>query len=249
MKTKVLADYIIKELNKAINTLPKIDKNSDIEVLHEFRVSIRKSRSLIKLFFKKEKTIEQELKEIVTQTNTQRELDIFLISLKDKKKSQNLYSKIKLQRDKAYDKICSGEFRIESKNRLLNIIQKISNFEYFYTNKSLIKTAHKQYKESQKRFKSIDSSFSSRQLHKIRIAFKQSHYALQFIQDSKLKNENKKIRRCKKIQNYFGKIQDLTNQLDSLKAIYKNEAKNKKYLKNIKKREKKLIKAKEKLLK
>jgi len=78
-----------------------------------------------------------------------------------------------------------------------------------------------QYDNSVGAYEALTPDTTSEQLHKLRINFKISRYALEFIQESGIAQVEKKIKRCKKIQDELGAVQDAKNQLKLLKWFCK----------------------------
>lgn len=216
MKTSLLINYIQDQLDYISSIVLSISKDSDIEYLHGFRVAIRRTRSLLKLFFPNEQIINQELKKIVQKTNTLRELDIFINSL-DKELYPKLYKSIFQARTSFFQTIWTEKFITNTIKKLEIIKINLQEIKSSYTKKTYIKTAHSHYKKSIKKFESILSSDNEHKLHKIRIHFKVSKYALEFLHKTKLSKEKKRIKKCKSTQDLFGDIQDKTNQIDWLK--------------------------------
>lgn len=221
MEISPLVKFITYQLDQASSIALKIDKDNQVDNLHDFRVAIRKSRCLLKLFFKKEKKLERTLKKIVRQTNSLRELDIFLLSF-SKEIYPSLYESMVTSRNNYFTTIWTDEFIQNCTDRLSEVSNTLLELPNRYTNKELIHLSHKHYKKSKKLFIGIKPSYSSEKLHKIRIHFKRSRYALDFLTKSNLSDESKKILKCKQAQDYFGKIQDTSNQIDLLQEFCKD---------------------------
>lgn|GEM_PF-1764970 len=215
MKATLLIDYLKAELEYISTIVLSINKDSDIAYLHGFRVAIRRVRSLLKLFFSQEKSIEKTLKKIVKKTNALRELDIFIKSL-DKELYPKLYSSIYQARLSYFDTIWTKKFVTLTIKNLEILKTKLLNIKSSYTKRSYIKITHRHYKQSIEKFKNLDSSSSEKTLHKVRIHFKVSKYALEFLDKTKFSNEKKRIKKAKKIQDIFGDIQDKNNQIEWL---------------------------------
>lgn len=244
MEISPLIKYITFQLNHASSIALSINESSDIENLHSFRVSIRKSRSLLKLFFKDKKKIEKKLSKIVKKTNSLRELDIFLQSF-ERLAYPSLFDTILIARKNYFQTLWTDKFIKKSIKTINAICDELLSTHIFYTNDDLIKITHEHYKESKKRFKAIKAQDSDEKLHKIRIHFKRSRYALDFLQKSDLSHENKKIIKCKKAQEYFGNIQDISNQLEWLKNFCMHSGDEKECLKLMEHRQKELDKLKQ----
>ena len=78
MRPAPLTKYLTYQLYHAIQLALKLSKESDIEHLHQFRVAIRRSRSLLRLYMPEYYALQEILRGIVRQTNILRELDVFI---------------------------------------------------------------------------------------------------------------------------------------------------------------------------
>lgn len=216
MNISPLIKYLIYQLYNSILYVRKITQKSDIENLHGFRVSIRRSRSLLKLFMPDAYAIAAVLKEIVQKTNELRELDVFLITV-DSKKYPHLTKDIKAFRDNRFETIWTETSKNEIIIALHKLYDELLEMDIDLQKDALIKTAEEFYTESLQFFHDLPANESDEKLHDLRIRFKISRYALEFLNESGLYNERKNIKECKKIQNYLGDIQDTVNQLEWLK--------------------------------
>ncbi|MGE0050259.1 MAG: CHAD domain-containing protein [Arcobacter sp.] len=213
----ILNNYLLLTIKNSIKLLKKLDKKEqNIEDLHNFRLNIRKIRSLLNLFFKDKKSINLKLKKIFLKTNSLREFDIFIKTL-SKDKYPNLHKKIILERKKYLKKYWNKKSTKKYLKKLKRIKNKISKIKYSYSNQELIKITHNHFEESIDLAKKIDAKYSNKKLHKIRIHFKKSRYSLEFLENCHISNEKNKIKICKKVQNNFGEIQDIRNQIGYLK--------------------------------
>ena len=220
MKITPLTKYLTFQLYTAIQYAPKITKKSDIENLHKFRVAIRRSRSLLKLFMPDAYAIGAVLKEIVQKTNELRELDVFLRSL-DSYTYPKLTKKINKYREQRFDTVLTAAFIHDSLSAINKLYDELFEINVLHSNNELIKTTEEHYAKSLKIFRNLTSNESDEALHELRIRFKMSRYALDFLSESGLHNEHKKIKECKRIQDHFGDIQDTANQLQWLKHFCK----------------------------
>lgn len=216
MTTSPLIKYLIYQLYSSILFSRKITRKSDIENLHGFRVAIRRSRSLLKLFMPDAYAIAAVLKEIVQKTNELRELDVFLTTV-DSQKYPQLTKEIKTFRDNRFETIWSETFKNEIIIALHKLYDELLEMDIDLQKDTLVKTAEEFYAESLRFFHDLPSNESDEKLHDLRIRFKISRYALEFLNESGLYNERNKIKECKRIQNHFGNIQDTVNQLQWLK--------------------------------
>lgn len=216
MNTSPLIKYLSCQLYSAITQAQLIEIKGDIEHLHGFRVAIRRSRSLLKLYRPDAYAIISVLKEIVQKTNGLRELDVFLLTL-DSAKYPKLTENLKGLRDERFEIIWSESFTDETISSLNRLYDELHNMPIDLSDESLVTKAEKFYTKSLRSFKELVKDESADKLHELRIRFKISRYALEFLNESGLYDEKKKIKECKQIQDHFGDIQDMSNQLQLLK--------------------------------
>lgn len=221
MKKNILTEYLILQLLTAVQKINYIDACSDKELLHKFRVSIRKVRSLIKLFLPKEKELILKLKNIMNPTNILRELDVFIEDI-DKKAYNTLYSELVLYRQKKFRKILHKKFISNALEELLDVCDTLYEIDNLPSFETLIQTTQKHYdKTLAKKQKLSHMSPTNEKLHKLRIKFKVAHYALSFLDETDICEKKEELGVCKEFQKYFGEIQDLDNQIKWLKEYYK----------------------------
>lgn len=218
MKTSLLTKYLYNEFEYISSVVLSINKDSDIEYLHGFRVSIRKSRSLLKLFFSDNKSIQKQLKKIAKKTNILRELDIFLNSL-NQDLYPKLYGSILKARESYFDTTWTSFFVSKTIKKLQLLKIDLQNLNCTYKKKEYKKITHSQFDNTVLKFNNIKADDCEEKLHKIRIEFKNSRYALEFLDKTKLSKEKKRIKKCKQTQEYLGQIQDKANQIDWLKSF------------------------------
>lgn len=216
MKTTSLRQYLVFQLATAIQNTSEISGDADIEFLHKFRVAIRRSRSLLKLFHPDAYAFNAVLKEIVQTTNELRELDVFLASL-DQITYPTLFNEIEKYRQKRFKAIWSEPFIQTTVKKLYQLHDEIQMLDLPYRKKELIASTEKYYSESLETFHDLRKDTSNEALHELRIKFKISRYALEFLNSCNLRDKHKKIKECKQIQDHLGEIQDAANQLDWLK--------------------------------
>jgi CHAD domain-containing protein len=102
---------------------------------------------------------------------------------------------------------------------------KILNLEksLFPTLKEEFRLAYQHYEESLKNYFTLVQSASPKELHKLRIGFKISRYAFDFLYDSGLKDSYEKIEESKELQDNLGKLHDLYNQIKLLTTLQKQK--------------------------
>ncbi len=216
MNTSPLIKYLSCQLYSAIIRARLIETKGDIEHLHRFRVAIRRSRSLLKLYLPDAYAIISVLKEIVQKTNELRELDVFLLTL-NSDEYPKLTKRIKEVRDKRFEMIWSESFANETISSLNRLYDELHRLPIDITDKRLTTKSEKFYAKSLRSYNRLSKDESADKLHELRIRFKISRYSLEFLNESGLHDEQAKIKECKQIQDHFGDIQDVSNQLQWLK--------------------------------
>jgi len=215
MKNEPLREYLAFQFNSALQNSPKISYCADIEYLHKFRVAIRRSRSLLKLFQPNAYAFNAILKELAQKTNELRELDVFLDSL-DPIAYPKLSKKIRKYRKKRFVEICNDTFNQTTIKKLRQLHDEIQVLSLPNKKKELIESTEKFYSEGLRAFHDLHKDTSNEALHELRIKFKTSRYALEFLHRCNLRNKRKDIEECKQIQDHLGEVQDTANQIDWL---------------------------------
>jgi CHAD domain-containing protein len=221
MKMTPLTKYLTYQLYHAIQLVPKLSKESDIEHLHQFRVSIRRSRSLMRLYTPQQYAPQEVLRSIVQKTNILRELDVFIVSV-DPYAYPELTLLLHNYRNEQFDALLTEEFRTNTFKALHKLYDIVSESNPAIDNSHLVETAETYYKELLSEYRQVKSNASEELLHELRIRFKIARYALEFLMHSGLHNEKMKIKECKAIQDHLGAVQDAANQLNFLKAFCKS---------------------------
>ncbi|MCJ7766471.1 MAG: CHAD domain-containing protein, partial [Thiovulaceae bacterium] len=106
-------------------------------------------------------------------------------------------------------------------NTLHRLIVELDTLQYVLSDKAVVEIGLKPYKEAIALKKELSRKSSANKIHKVRIRCKLARYTLEFIEESGLHEVGKKIKKCKKILNHFGEIQDTANQLALLKDFCK----------------------------
>ena len=203
MKVSPLLKYLSFQLYTAILLSPKISEKSDPEYLHKFRVAIRRSHSLITLYMPEQYAFLDLLKGIVQKSNELRELDVF------SKERELLYyphlqKALQQHRKTLFDETLTLKARLKT-NRLLNCV-----YDDLHANtigldsEELISRAQTHYKQCMQSYRDIDKKTTEKQLHRLRLDFKIARYAFEFLTESALKDEKKKLDRCKQKQDQLG---------------------------------------------
>ncbi len=210
----------------------KFLKDENDEDLHQFRVNIRKIRSLLWSFREIFDTdiyqkLSISLNSIAVKTNQKRDIDVFLEFLdtykQDYKKFYNYLKYKQLVQKKEIEIFFTSK---EFKKALFDIKFFLKCKKEFYTNTFGYMPAlvigdmkiKKLYKEIKCSIKKLSLSDSVKKYYKIRIKIKKLRYLLEIFPFSKHNKEiiNKRYL-YKKLQDSFGTLNDIYNQITILK--------------------------------
>lgn len=217
----------------------RILDHGEAEDLHQFRISIRKSRAFLKefkfLFPDQEYTFfNDNLSFFASQTNHKRDLDVIKERLKEVGTDHNaIQEDIGLQQEKETQKIVEmlkskrfEEFFVTYQNKLRN--------ETLLTSYNTVGTIENRARNVIgdlhlsiiKKINALEKNFSEKKLHKIRISFKKLRYLLEEFQhifgEEKIENM---IENGKKLQNLLGNFNDSVNQSKLLHNYFKSQKK------------------------
>ena len=213
--------YLVLTKNCALNFI----KKGEEEDLHQFRVNIRRIRSLLYSFreiFSEEiyQKLNSSLKPIAQKTNLKRDIDVFLVSLeKEKEFYRDFYEYLK--NEQIYQKI-EIELFIKSdkfKNILFDLETFLKDSSNFYINahaylpaKTFAKNSFKKlHKKIEKGLIDLTPSKSIEEYHKIRIKIKKLRYLLEtfsyFLKEKRIKQT------LKTLQESFGDLNDAHKQI------------------------------------
>ncbi|WP_294965838.1 CHAD domain-containing protein [Sulfurimonas sp.] len=205
----------------------------EIELLHKYRVNLRKLYACSETYVKNinkhsSKKLSKLIKKLLKPTALLRDVDLFLIEIQTLKCSN--VSKVKLdaimkkKRENAFkilmQTLCSDEYKKSLK--LLIMMTKETEFFVYETHKIDV---HKIISEVEKsRYEELScinmqTSFDS--LHNLRKEFKKFRYALDIYEQcfSHNKDMNFDFVKLKRLQGFFGEIQDNFVRLELVKSV------------------------------
>jgi len=219
----------------------------DIEFLHDFRVSIRKTRSMLKYtkeIFDTERVIyfQTKLKELAQHSNILRDLDVQILDMIEYQKSLpanlqkdmnniiTLLRKYRKKEQKAFKKVLNSKVYIDT----------IEQWEEFLesTGESNIKTIDLVSKNLDSMYHKISIKANKLTInskgckfHSLRIEFKKFRYLLEFFLTIFENPRAKELfKATKETQKILGTFQDLEMQQDKLKnysiALFEEDSKN-----------------------
>ncbi len=220
-KKSLLFTYLSGQMKRAEMLLMQIALEKDPENLHQYRVALRQSLSVMSIYIRDDKALKKRLKPLLKATNVLREIDVLVMGL-DGSKYPILSSDLKIYRTALYKKHWNREAVEANLRRLEDMQSTLATVQQEIPNEMLYKTALREYAQAMALTKVLTPESKAKQIHKVRIRCKQARYTLEFIEASGLLEVAQKIKKCKNILNHFGAIQDATNQLDLLKDFCHN---------------------------
>ena len=218
MKTNPLNQYLLYQLYHARVLVHSLKYDGKEEELHEFRVALRRIRSLIKLFFDDSVPFTKSLKTMMKATNTIRELDVLLKSI-----SSAQLPKLFKQLSKHRQKIVQTLFTPAFVHQTLLLLDESS--DYFFQNDSyfiseiLMQKTLTHYQHCLDTYESLEKNTKSKTLHHLRVQFKNARYGFEFLEIADIHEAKEIIEHCKTVQNSLGGIQDAVNQIKLLKQM------------------------------
>jgi CHAD domain-containing protein len=242
-------DSILKDSFEIMrNNEAGISKDTDIEFLHDYRVSGRRMRSALSLI-KNVLSVEMstnlinDLKQIGTISGPLRDLDVYLLredeyknSIPDGWSSKELHSifvTLKTRRNKAYKNMTAMLASTNYQEMITRWDNFFENFKQFVENdKPIFSTASslilKRYKRVLRDGAVLTEHSPDDGFHELRITCKKLRYLMEFF--SSLYPAQKivlAIKQLKKLQENLGDFNDLSVQIDTLNEFLANATKRK----------------------
>jgi len=225
--------------------LPLIFDKNDDEYLHQFRVNLRRIKSLLSIFkelfdFDIYQKINSNLKEAIIATNKKRDLDIFLVNLNNSQEKDDLTEFIQfLTKEQKIEEQKFKDFIKEKKveDIIFNLEALLNENSNFYVSrlanlpaKEYIKNTMKYlYKKTMKTIKKLDRQTKLEKFHKARIKIKKIRYLSNTF---KIYSSKKQKKSLKEYQSIFGELNDLKIQVNTI-SHYIPQCKNKQVLKKL----------------
>lgn len=219
MEASKLTQYLLYQLYHARVLLHSLQYNAKVEEIHEFRVTLRRIRSLAKLLLGKSIPFPKILKAAMQETNSIRELDVLISSL-----SRSKYPKLSKHLSKLRKQSAKTLFTSTYLNKTLSLLDEYSNLllesNPNFLSEILIQKVLTHYQHCLDSYLALETNADPKTLHRLRIEFKDARYGFEFLEISDLHHCKEVIAHCKQLQNSLGAIQDTVNQIDLLKKIY-----------------------------
>ncbi len=238
-----LIPYLLYLLYHTRIQLQSLRFGRDAERIHELRVTLRKIRSLNKLFVETPHPYLKFLKTTMESTNTLRDLDVLLESL-SRSRTPAIVKTLAKQRKNRFDALFTPTYI----DKTLIIIDAYSTAlmeeENFLLSDVLIQKVLNHYEHCLESYLALKKGADPKTLHQLRIRFKDARYGFEFLEISGIHHCQELIVHCKEFQTLLGAIQDKVNQITLLKELSK-ESPSLELEELIKKEKKKLQKLKE----
>ncbi len=225
-------------MSQAEVQVPGLIDDIDTERLHQYRVHLRKTRSLISLLKKAlpnptAQWLKSELGTFSRHTNRLRDLDVFLLARTQYESIlppgfeagiSELYKEVERQRTSEFKKVKKYFSSVEYLDRSKKVIEDI-NEKPIYSNlfsttpieksaKALMLT---RYKKMLSMSNAINSSTPDDEVHELRLEFKKLRYLIEFFSDLLPKRKTADIISVtKKIQTKLGDFNDYCTQIEFL---------------------------------
>ncbi|MDP3466398.1 MAG: CHAD domain-containing protein, partial [Sulfuricurvum sp.] len=176
-------------------------------------------RSLLQLYASNTILFPQTIKTFLKETNLLRELDVFLLSI-NQKSDKKVFKQLTSLRNKHYKALFTEESKTQIFQSLNDFYDFLTNLNPSFNTEKLIRIAHEDYDENVRLYSILPQPASKKELHTLRIRFKISRYALEFLHDSALEDTHVQLEESKRFQDTLGEIHDLYNQIKLLKKLH-----------------------------
>ncbi len=218
MEANRLTRYLNYQLYHARVLLHALQYSAKEEQIHEFRVTLRRLRSLVKLFLAPSIPFPKALKRAMQETNAIRELDVLLGSLSHSKYPKLFKYLLKL-RKKSLKTLFTPKYIDNTLQLIDEYTSLISEANPDFLSEILIQKVLTHYQHCLDTYLALKPDSDPKTLHRLRIEFKDARYGFEFLEIADLHHCQEVITHCKQLQNSLGKLQDTVNQIDLLKKI------------------------------
>ncbi|WP_415238843.1 CHAD domain-containing protein, partial [Seleniivibrio woodruffii] len=219
-------------------------KGYDAEFLHDFRVSVRRTRSAMSMLKgvyseDREMRFRQFFKSLGEYTGRARDMDVYLEELEgyedilpdDMKQSfEPLKSHFRAERDKSYELLqnflTSEEYNnsLAEWERLINSRAEIGRRGFVNTSKAAAKALAKIFGRVELMTGGVDGESEDAQIHSVRIAFKKLRYCIEFFGlFIKEQNTADVLTRLRSLQDSLGRYNDLSVQCGHMQERLNSE--------------------------
>jgi CHAD domain-containing protein len=219
MENKV-TPYLLYLLYHTRILFQSLRSKSDPERIHELRVTLRKIRSLNKLFVDKPLPYLHFLKTTMESTNTLRDLDVLLGSL-SRSRTPSIVKALTKQRKNRFSALFTPTYI--DKNLLIidEYSQVLMEENSVLLSDMVIQKVLTHYEHCLESYLALPKDADPKTLHRLRIRFKDARYGFEFLEISGIHYAKEVMEHCKEFQTLLGAIQDKVNQINLLKELYK----------------------------
>ncbi len=218
MEDNKLSRYLLYQLYHTRVLLHSLQYDAREEEIHEFRVTLRRVRSLVKLFLN-DLPFPKILKTAMQETNSVRELDVLIRSLR-RSKHPKLFKYLSKLRKTSAKTIFTPNYTDKTLSLMDEYSLLISQNDPHFLPEILIQKVLTHYQHCIDSFSALQRDSDPKTLHRLRIEFKDARYGFEFLEIAGIHQCQEVILHCKQLQNTLGAIQDTVNQIDLLKKIY-----------------------------
>lgn len=219
MEASSLTKYLLYQLYHARRMLHAFMENKKGEHLHEFRIALRQTRSLVKLFLEDTTAFPAPLKAAIKATNPIRELDVLLDTLSSSEYPK-LYKQLTKIRKETYQSLFTPKFAKHVFSLLDEYYDSIAQTNPKFISEILTERVLAHYQHCLHTYKTLQEDAKPKALHRLRIGFKDARYGFEFLEFSDIHKSRKIIQHCKQLQNSLGAVQDALNQVEWLEKLY-----------------------------
>ena len=219
MEAHALTQYLLYQLYHARVSIHSLKYEGKEEQLHEFRVALRRIRSLVKLFLDDSLPFPKTLKTMMKITNPLREFDVLLDSLTPTQYPK-LFKQLSKLRKESFITLFTPEFIDRTLFLMDEYSDLLSQANPNFISEILIQKVLTHYQQCLETYTALEHDAKPKQLHQLRIKFKDARYGFEFLEVSEIHKCRAIILRCKKMQNTLGAVQDAVNQVKWLKNFY-----------------------------
>lgn len=206
----------------------------DSEFAHQYRVNLRKARSLLSLFKRalapeRYRELRQELRKMAQATNRLRDLDVFLLAEDDYRAMlpkqfqpglDSLFKRLRRRRQSTWRNVAETLAEEAYGEKIIRLEKLLKNPPDFSTRRSrnpikkqVSRNILAQYRAMQRDGRRIDAATPDEQIHKLRIEAKKLRYLLELFAELFPRDLVRQlIKALKRLQDNLGRFNDYSSQ-------------------------------------
>jgi CHAD domain-containing protein len=189
--------------------------------LHEFRIALRQTRSLSKLFLDDAVPFPEPLKAALKATNPIRELDVLIATFSSSEYPKLLKQLSKIRKN-TLKTLFTPKFLRQTSLLLDEYYDRVSQIDLHFIPEILVQKVLTHYQHCINTYNSLGKDEKPKTLHRLRICFKDARYGFEFLEFSDIHKSQKIIQHCKQMQATLGAVQDGLNQVEWLEKLYES---------------------------